>query len=116
MPWFRFTDEAHVTLRFRNGACDLTFANLGGDDSWSWVALKRDSSAAPVVLVRASNVVALRTALRETGFSVEPGSAAERVMRAAVKCGYAEELPDDARWREELIAARRQARSSRSAI
>ena len=106
MPWFRFIDETHVTLRFRNGACDLTFANLGGEHSWAWVAQKRDSTAEPVVLVRAGNVVALRVALREAGFSVAAGSAAERVMQAAVKCGYAEELPDDERWRRELLAAR----------
>ena len=111
MPWFRFTDETHVTLRFRNGACDLTFANLGGDLSWAWVAQKRDSPAGPVVLVRAANVVALRVALRETGFSVPSGSAAERVMRAAVKCGYAEELPEEERWRRELLAARRAGKS-----
>ena len=61
-----------------------------------------------VVLVRAGNVVALRIARREEGFPVDSGSAAERVMRAAVRCGYAEELPEDARWRSELSARRNQ--------
>src|SRR5688572_2794416 len=110
MPWFRFTEETQVTLRFRNGTCDLSFANLGGELSWAWVAQKRDSMTDPVVLVRTGNVVALRVALREDGFRVEFGSAAERVMRAAVRCGYAEELPEDERWRGELIAARRELR------
>jgi hypothetical protein len=107
MPWFRFIDEANVTLRFRNGVCTLTFANLGGELSWAWIAQKRDSTAEPIVLVRAGNVVGLRVALREDGFPIASGSAAERVMRAAVRCGYAEELPEDERWRGELIAARR---------
>jgi hypothetical protein len=59
-----------------------------------------------IVLVRRGNMLALRAALREDGFSVPSGSAAERVMLAAVRCGYAEELPDDERWRGELIRAR----------
>ena len=107
MPWFRFVDEVRVTLRFRDGACDLTFANLTGDLPWGWVAEKRNSSKPPVVLVRAGNMLGLRVALRESGFQIETGSVAERIMRAAVRAGVAEELPDDERWREELIAARR---------
>lgn len=55
MPWFRFIDEANVTLRFSNGTCNLTFANLGGGMSWAWVAQKRDSNVEPIVLVRAGN-------------------------------------------------------------
>src|SRR5687768_7907534 len=111
MPWFRFIDEANVTLPFRNGRCELTFANLGGLNGWAWVARKRDKPGPEVVLVRAGNVLGLQGALRYDGFSVPAGSAAERVMRAAVKCGYAEELPDDERWRKELISARRSAQS-----
>jgi hypothetical protein len=106
MPWFRFLDEARVTLPFRNGSCDLAFANLDGEDPWSWVAQRRGVPGKQVVLVRRGNMLGLRVALRESGFGVPAGSAAERVMRAAVKCGYAEELPEDERWRHELLRAR----------
>jgi hypothetical protein len=105
MPWFRFTDDARVTLSFRNGSCELTFANLRDDPCWAWVATR--PGAEPVVLVRAGNMAGLRVALREEGFAVEPGSKAERIMYAAVRAGHAEELPDDPRWRRELITARR---------
>ena len=105
MPWFRFIDEAHVTLRFRNGTCELTFANLRDEPCWAWVASR--PGAEPVVLVRAGNMLGLRAALREDGFNVAPGSKAERVMYAAVRAGYAEELPEDPRWRNELLIARR---------
>ncbi len=106
MPWFRFIGEARVTLHYRNGRCELTFANLGGPDSWAWVAQKDDSRTSQIVLVRRGNVMALQSALMIHGFDVASGSAAERVMFAAVKCGYAEELPDEERWRTELIRAR----------
>jgi hypothetical protein len=108
MPWFRFIGEdgARVTLRFRNGACELRFANLGEADGWAWVAQRVKKPAAQIVLVRRGNMMALRSALTFQGFAVEAGSAAERIMRAAVKCGHAEELPDDERWRLELIRAR----------
>ena len=49
---------------------------------------------------------AMRCTVRERGFPVESGSVAERVMRAAV-----EELPDDARRREALFAARSKQKS-----
>ena len=105
MPWFRFIDDARVTLRFRNGTCELTFANLRDEPCWAWVATRAGTE--PVVLVRAGNMLGLRAALREDGFPVEPGSKAERVMHAAVRSGYAEELPDDPRWRREFIMVRR---------
>jgi hypothetical protein len=68
MPWFRFIDDARVTLRFRNGACELNFANLGQEDGWAWVALKPGKSSEPVVLVRRGNVMALQVALKTEGF------------------------------------------------
>lgn len=107
MPWFRFIGEdgARVTLRFRNGKCELTFANLGNFEAgWAWVA-QRDSGAR-IVLVAKPNVMALQSALVWEGFEVAAGSPAERVMRAAVKCRHAEELPEEERWRTELIRAR----------
>ena len=109
MPWFRFIGEdgARVTLPFRNGAIECTFANLGGEDGWAWIAQKKDNPRERVVLVRCGNVMALGHALTSDGFVVESGSAAERIMRAAVKCGRAEELPDDARWRGELLRLKR---------
>ena len=110
MPWFRFIEEARLTLPFKNGSCELTFANLEGDEPWAWVAQRRGVPGKQIVLVRSGNMLGLRVALREEGFSVPAGSAAERVMFAAVKCGYAEELPDDERWRWELIKARRATR------
>ena len=110
MPWFRFIEEARLTLPFKNGSCELTFANLEGDEPWAWVAQRRGVPGKQIVLVRSGNMLGLRVALREEGFSVPAGSAAERVMFAAVKCGYAEELPDDERWRRELIKARRATR------
>lgn len=106
MPWFRFIDEVRVTLPFKNGRCELTFANLDGDEPWSWVAQRRGCPDKQIVLVRSGNMLGLRAALREDGFSVPVGSAAEKVMRAAVKCGYAEELPEDERWRRELLSTR----------
>ena len=106
MPWYRFIDEARVTLSFRNGRCELTFANLEGDEPWAWVA-EKPNSAQQIVIARAANMLALGVKLRTEGFSVAPGSAAEKIMRAAEKLGYAEELPEDERWRRELIAARR---------
>ena len=106
MPWFRFIDDARVTLRFRNGTCELNFANLGGADGWAWVAQKSGKSSAQIVLVRRGNVMALQVALKSEGFDVPAGGPAERIMRAAEKSGYAEELPDEKRWREELIRAR----------
>ena len=109
MPWFRFIDEVRFTLRFRNGAVDFTFANLGGEESWAWVAQKRDNHQPPLVLARSGNMLGLRAILRHHGFPVAAGSAAERAMRVAEKAGYAEELPEDERWREELIAARAKA-------
>jgi hypothetical protein len=106
MPWFRFIDEARVTLPFRNGPCELTFANLEGDEPWAWVAQRHGTPGKQVVLARSGNMLGLRVALRVDGFCVSPGSAAERVMLAAVRCGYAEELPEDERWRRELLSAR----------
>jgi hypothetical protein len=106
MPWFRFTGDLKVTIPFRNGACDLTFANLGEEPSWAWVARKVDKPAHEIVLHRAPNVMGLRVALANQGFEVPAGGPAEKVMRAAVKCGYAEELPDDEHWRGELLKAR----------
>jgi hypothetical protein len=110
MPWFRFIDDARVTLRFRNGTCELNFANLGEEDGWAWVAEKRGKPSEQIVLVRRGNIMGLQIALKSEGFDVPPGSPAERIMRAAVKSGYAEELPDDARWRRELLRARDTAR------
>lgn len=106
MPWFRFTNDARVVLPFRNGGCELTFANVGGELPWAWVAQKRTGSGQQVVLLQTGNIVALRVALFEEGFCVDAGSAAEKVMQAAVKCGHAEDLPDDERWRRELLSAR----------
>jgi hypothetical protein len=106
MPWFRFIGEAQVTLRFRNAPCQLSFANLGEADGWAWVAEKVNSPSPQVVLVRKGNVMALHAALMVQGFEVEAGTAAEKVMRAATKCGFAEELPEEERWRKELISAR----------
>jgi hypothetical protein len=103
MPWFRFTGDLKVTIPFRNGACELTFANLGEEPSWAWVARKVDKPSQEIILHRAPNVMGLRTALAIRGFEVAAASPAEKVMRAAVKCGFAEELPADERWREELI-------------
>jgi hypothetical protein len=108
MLWFRF-DEVRFTLRFRNGAIDFTFANLGGPESWAWVAQKRDSHRLPSVLARSGNMLGLRAVLRHHGFPVTADSEAERAMRAAEKAGYAKELPEDERWRGELIAARAKA-------
>jgi len=110
MPWFRFIDDARVTLRFRNGVCKLCFANLGAVDGWAWVAEKIDSLD-QIVLVRRGNVLSLQSALVTDGFEVSGGSAADRIMIAAVRCGYAEELPDEERWRKELIRAKRTPRS-----
>lgn len=59
------------------------------------------------MLIRCPNVLALGNALTRMGFAVEAGSPAERVMRAAVRCGFVEELPEEERWRLELIRARR---------
>ena len=106
MPWFRFPGDLKVTLPFRNGACELTFANLGTEPSWAWVARRVDKSSSEITLHRAPNIMGLRVALGIQGFEVAAGSAAEKVMRAAVKCGYAEDLPDDERWRHELLSAR----------
>lgn len=110
MPWFRFIEDAKVTIPFRNGEVEVTFANLGGPDGWAWVAQKKGDLSAQVVLVRTGNVMALRTALMVQGFSVPPGTPAEKIMRGAVKCGFAEDLPDDEHWRHELIQARAAAR------
>ena len=106
MPWFRFIEEARVTLPFRNGACELTFANLGGENGWAWVARKATKPTDEVVLVRTSNINALQVALTHRGFEVASGSPAEKIMRAAERCGFAEELPEEERWRKELIRAR----------
>src|SRR5687768_5269365 len=93
MPWFRFIDDARVTLRFRNGACELNFADLGQENGWVWVAQKSGKSPTQIVLVRRENVLALRVALKSEGFDVPTGSPAERIMRAALKSGYAEDCP-----------------------
>jgi len=61
----------------------------------------------------AGNVMGLQSALMVRGFEVPAGSPAERIMRAAEKCGHAEELPDDPRWREELIQARARAKGAK---
>jgi hypothetical protein len=106
VPWFRFIEEARVTLPFRNGKVELAFANLGGEDGWAWVAECRGTRSKQIVLVRCGNVMALHGALIRDGFAVDAGSPAERIMLAAVKCGFAEELPEDERWRRELIHAR----------
>lgn len=106
MPWFRFIEDARVTLRFKNGVCELTFANLGGEDGWAWVAQKKGKPRDQVVL-RRGNVMALQRALTGEGFGVAAGGAEERIMRAAVRCGFAEELPEEERWRRKLLAARR---------
>ena len=110
MPWFRFVDDGRVTLPFRNGKCVLNFANIGGDEGWAWVAYREGDYNARIVLVRAGNVAGLNDAMRISGFEVSPGSPAEKVMRAAVKCGFAEELPEEKRWRDELVRARAAAR------
>ena len=104
--WFRFTDELKVRIPFRNGAVDLTFANLGEEPSWAWVARKVEKPSQEIILHRAPYVVGLRAALSIHGFEVAAASAAERVLRDAVKCVHAEELPADERWREELLKAR----------
>ena len=109
MPWFRFIEDARRKLSFRDGVCELTFANLPGEDCWAWVAERKEQPSKHVVLLRRPNVMALSDALVRTGFAVESGSAAEKIMRAAERCGYAEELPDDERWRDELLKARRAA-------
>jgi hypothetical protein len=106
MPWFRFLDDPRVTLRFRNGTCVLNFENVGGEESWAWVAYREGDYNSRIILTRAGNVAGLNAALRMQGFEVPAGAAAEKVMRAAVKCGYAEELPEEQRWREELLRAR----------
>ena len=115
MPWFRFLDDARVTLPFRNGKCALNFANLGGDEGWGWVAYREGEYNAQIVLVRAGNVAGLNDALRIDGFEVPAGGPAEKIMRAAVKCGHAEELPEEKRWREELLRARALATRRQSA-
>ena len=84
----------------------MTFANLAEPDGWAWVAEKKSKRVDRIVLVRRGNIMALRVALMQEGFDVPTGSAAEKVMRAAVRCGFAEELPDDERWRTELLRAR----------
>ena len=112
MPWFRFIGEdgARFRLRFRNGDCEFTFANLAhesdpnNDGCWAWVA--RNRNGAQIVLVRRGNVMALQQALTLTGFEVAAGSAAERIMRAAEKARHAEELPGEERWRREIIQCR----------
>ena len=96
MPRYRFTGDARVTLPFRNGRCDLTFANLDGEDGWAWVARKQAQPGQHIVLVRCGNVTGLHAALSVDGVAVPPDSAAEKVMRAAVKCGFAEELAENA--------------------
>lgn len=107
MPWFRFIDELKVTLPFRNGPCELTFANLGeGGNCWAWVAQKQSGKGDRVVLHRAGNMMGLRTSLAVSGFEVPSGSAAERIMLAAVKYGVAEILPDDEHWRDQILTAR----------
>lgn len=110
MPWFRFSDEPRMTLRFRNGTCELWLANMGDADGWAWVAEKPGDASSRVVLVKNSHMPSLQKALREDGFPVEAGGVAEKVMRAAVRCGRAEELPEDERWRRELLHARAKAR------
>jgi len=100
VPWFRFIGEdgARVTLRYRNATVELTFANLDTPGaSWGWVA--RKPNGAEIVLVAAPNTMALSAALMRHGFEVASGSAAEKIMRAAEKCGHAEELPSDELWR-----------------
>lgn len=113
MPWFRFIGEngARCRLRFRNAEVQLVFANLQGREPdpaglgcWAWVAQKPDG--AQIILVRRGNMMALSGALSKFGFEVAAGTPAEKIMRAAEKCGHAEELPMDERWRPELIRAR----------
>ena len=106
MPWFRFIDDARRTLRFRNGTCELWLANLGGGEGWAWVAEKAGDPASRVVLVRHCHMPTLKETLTGSGFQVEADGPAEKVMRAAERCGFAEELPENEQWRRELIAAR----------
>lgn len=106
MPWFRFLQDPRVTLSFRNGKCALNFANLGGEESWAWVAYREGEYNRQVVLVRAGNVAGLNDAVRFHGFEVPAGGPGEKIMRAAVKCGFAEGLPEEKRWRDELVRAR----------
>ena len=106
MPWFRFTGDARVTLRFRDAECELTFAVLGGAEPWTWVAQRKNNPQHHVVLVRSGNVLGLRV-LMEDGFDVPAASPAEKVMQAAVKSGFAEALPDEKRSRQELVRAKR---------
>ena len=101
-----------MRIPFRDGPCDLTFANLGGENGWAWVAQKQNGEQ--ILLVRSPNVMALQGALSVTGFELAKGSAAEKVMWAAVRCGFAEDLPDDERWREEVLRVRGQVDRLRS--
>lgn len=107
VPWFRFIEEAQVTLPFRNGKCLLTLAVLEGPEPWAWVAVRETEPLNQIVLLRRGNMMAIKVALMSEGFEVERGSPAEKVMRAAVKCVFAEELPDEERWRLEIILCRR---------
>ena len=93
-----------VTIPFRDGSCALKFANLGGEGGWAWVAEKANGEQ--IVLVQQPNVMALQGALNIMGFEVPNGSASEKVMWAAVRCGFAEDLPEDERWRVELLQVR----------
>ena len=106
VPCFRFIEEAKVILPFRNGRCVLDFAVLEGPEAWAWVAQREGEPANHIVLVRKGNMMALHGALMSDGFGVEAGSPAEKLMRAAVKCGHAEELPENEGWRREIILAR----------
>lgn len=68
--------------------------------------MKPGKTVEQIVLVRKGDVMALQIALKSEGFDVPAGSPGERIMRAAVKSGYAEEFPEDERWRRELLQAR----------
>lgn len=117
MPWFRFTDDPKIKLRYRNAILVLDFANLQNSpetaadhsdlpDVWAWVAHYEQDPNRRVVITRFGNIRALFDAIRTWGFEVEAGSVAEKIMRAAVKQRLAEDLPDEERWRNEIVRMR----------
>lgn len=74
---------------------------------------KADKANDRIILVRCGNAMALQSALKTEGVQIPAGTPAERIMLAAVKSEFAEELPDDARWRRELLLARHAVRRAK---